>query len=59
VIIKRLRSFPGTVVLQDFTAGVTLLVEQEVIIEKFGVSRLVFRELALQGKIPGIVKSSW
>ena len=26
---------------------------------KFGVSRLVFRELALQGKIPGIVKSSW
>jgi small subunit ribosomal protein S14 len=26
---------------------------------KFGVSRLVFRELALQGKIPGIIKSSW
>lgn len=26
---------------------------------KFGLSRLVFRELALQGKIPGIVKSSW
>lgn len=26
---------------------------------KFGISRLVFRELALQGKIPGIVKSSW
>ena len=26
---------------------------------KFGMSRLVFRELALQGKIPGIVKSSW
>jgi len=26
---------------------------------KFGVSRLVFRELALQGKIPGVVKSSW
>jgi small subunit ribosomal protein S14 len=26
---------------------------------KFGVSRLVLRELALQGKIPGIVKSSW
>ena len=26
---------------------------------KFGVSRLVFRELALQGKIPGMVKSSW
>ncbi|MCX7832772.1 MAG: 30S ribosomal protein S14 [Ignavibacteria bacterium] len=26
---------------------------------KFGVSRLVFREMALQGKIPGIIKSSW
>lgn len=26
---------------------------------KFGVSRLVLRELALQGKIPGIIKSSW
>lgn len=26
---------------------------------KFGVSRLVFRELAHQGKIPGVVKSSW
>ncbi|MGB9697426.1 MAG: 30S ribosomal protein S14 [Ignavibacteria bacterium] len=26
---------------------------------KFGISRLVFRELALQGKIPGITKSSW
>ena len=26
---------------------------------KFGVSRLVLRELALQGKIPGVTKSSW
>ena len=26
---------------------------------KFGVSRLVLRELALQGKLPGVVKSSW
>lgn len=26
---------------------------------KFGLSRLVFREWALQGKIPGVVKSSW
>ena len=26
---------------------------------KFGVSRLVFRELALSGKIPGVTKSSW
>ncbi len=26
---------------------------------KFGLSRLMFRELALQGKIPGVIKSSW
>lgn len=26
---------------------------------KFGMSRLVFREMALQGKIPGVIKSSW
>lgn len=26
---------------------------------KFGLSRLAFRELSLQGKIPGVVKSSW
>jgi small subunit ribosomal protein S14 len=26
---------------------------------KFGLSRLVLREFALQGKLPGVVKSSW
>ncbi len=26
---------------------------------KFGVSRLIFRELASQGMIPGVTKSSW
>ncbi|HQN68392.1 MAG TPA: type Z 30S ribosomal protein S14, partial [Anaerolineaceae bacterium] len=26
---------------------------------KFGVCRICFRELALQGKIPGVKKSSW
>lgn len=28
-------------------------------IRKFGVSRLTFRELALNGKIPGVTKASW
>jgi len=28
-------------------------------LRKFGVSRIVFREMALQGKIPGIRKASW
>ncbi len=26
---------------------------------KFGICRLCFRELALQGQIPGVVKASW
>jgi small subunit ribosomal protein S14 len=26
---------------------------------KFGICRLCFRELALEGKIPGVRKSSW
>jgi small subunit ribosomal protein S14 len=28
-------------------------------ISKYGVSRIKFRELALEGKIPGIRKASW
>jgi small subunit ribosomal protein S14 len=28
-------------------------------IGRYGLSRLTFRELALQGKIPGVTKSSW
>ncbi len=26
---------------------------------KFGICRICFRELALEGQIPGVVKSSW
>ncbi|OIR15111.1 30S ribosomal protein S14 [mine drainage metagenome] len=28
-------------------------------IGRYGVSRIQFRELALAGKIPGVIKSSW
>ena len=28
-------------------------------IRRFGLCRICFREIALQGKIPGVVKSSW
>jgi small subunit ribosomal protein S14 len=28
-------------------------------IRRFGVSRIMFRELALAGKIPGVKKASW
>jgi small subunit ribosomal protein S14 len=26
---------------------------------KFGISRIAFREMALDGKIPGVTKASW
>jgi small subunit ribosomal protein S14 len=26
---------------------------------RFGISRIAFREMALEGKIPGVVKASW
>lgn len=28
-------------------------------LRKFGVSRIIFRKMALDGKIPGVRKSSW
>lgn len=28
-------------------------------LRKFGLSRIAFRELALEGKIPGVIKASW
>jgi small subunit ribosomal protein S14 len=28
-------------------------------LRKFGVSRIAFREMALEGRIPGVVKASW
>ena len=28
-------------------------------IRKFGISRIAFREMALEGRIPGVVKASW
>ncbi|MBM4401974.1 MAG: type Z 30S ribosomal protein S14 [Candidatus Cloacimonetes bacterium] len=29
------------------------------VFKKFGLCRICFRELALKGEIPGVVKSSW
>jgi len=28
-------------------------------LRKFGLSRIAFRELALRGEVPGVMKSSW
>ncbi|MGE5315697.1 MAG: 30S ribosomal protein S14 [Acidobacteriota bacterium] len=28
-------------------------------LRKYGISRIAFREMALEGKIPGVIKASW
>jgi small subunit ribosomal protein S14 len=28
-------------------------------LRKFGICRICFRELALRGEVPGVIKSSW
>lgn len=28
-------------------------------IRQFGISRVLFRKMALEGKIPGVIKASW
>ncbi|HUX05835.1 MAG TPA: type Z 30S ribosomal protein S14 [Acidobacteriota bacterium] len=28
-------------------------------LRKFGICRICFRNLALEGKVPGVIKSSW
>ena len=37
----------------------TLTCRPRATIRKFGLSRISFRELALQVKIPGVIKASW
>jgi len=37
----------------------TLTGRPRAVIRKFGLSRISFRELALQGKVPGVIKASW
>jgi small subunit ribosomal protein S14 len=32
---------------------------QRAFLRKFGICRICFRELALLGEIPGVVKASW
>jgi small subunit ribosomal protein S14 len=37
----------------------TLSGRRRAYMRKFGLSRIQFRELALRGEIPGVIKASW
>ena len=43
----------------QFTGKLRKEAIEAIFLEIFGVSRNTFRELALNGKIPGVTKSSW
>lgn len=45
---------PSRVVTRCYLTG-----RPRAVYKKFGLSRIAFRELALQGKLPGVTKSSW
>ena len=49
-----LNSSPTRLHNRDFVTG-----RPKAYIRKFGLSRITFRELAHQGLLPGVVKSSW
>ena len=45
---------PSRVVTRCYLTG-----RPRAVYRKFGLSRMAFRELALNGKIPGVTKASW
>ncbi len=49
-----LNSSPTRLHNRDFVTG-----RPRAYMRKFGLSRITFRELALRGMLPGVVKSSW
>lgn len=42
-----------------FTRRCALTGRSRAVYRKFGISRIMLRKLALEGKIPGMTKSSW
>jgi small subunit ribosomal protein S14 len=49
-----LRSNPNRIKNRCFLTG-----RPKGYLRKFGLSRIVFREMALRGEIPGVTKASW
>jgi small subunit ribosomal protein S14 len=56
---RELTSFPRNSCTVRVRNRCEITGRQRAYLGKFGLSRITFRELALEGKIPGIVKSSW
>ncbi len=56
---KKLQKLPKNSAVERVRNRCSMSGRPRAFIGRFGVSRIQFRELALAGKIPGVVKSSW
>lgn len=57
--IKRLQNLPRNGAACRVVTRCVLTGRGRGVYKKFGLSRIKFRELALEGKIPGVTKASW
>ena len=56
---RRLQALPRNGAANRVNSRCVLTGRGRGVYKKFGLSRIKFRELALEGKIPGVTKSSW
>ena len=56
---KKLQSLPRNTVVDRVRSRCQITGRPRGNYQKFGLSRMAFRQLALEGKIPGVTKASW
>lgn len=56
---RRLQALPRNGAANRWRRRCVLTGRSRAVYKKFGLCRIKFRELALEGKIPGVVKASW
>jgi len=56
---RKLQSLPRNGAKNRVVSRCVLTGRSKGVYKKFGLSRIKFRELALEGKIPGVTKASW
>ena len=55
----KLEKLPRNSCPTRFTRRCALTGRSRAVYRKFGISRIMLRQLALEGKVPGMTKSSW
>jgi len=56
---RRLQALPRNGAKNRVRSRCVLTGRSRAVYKKFGLCRIKFRELALEGKIPGVTKASW